>query len=345
VVPSVSWVLTRRFDPYDAVACARAHDVLVAGKSLGRPWHHPPSVAESVLEWRHDDPGERTEMWEAVTHGLVVGIGTIWLTLDDNVEKAWVEVVVDPAHRRRGAARALTERLVSRAREAGRTEVLTEVVVPPGCQEGDGHPYLHCAEALGFATTSTDVERHLRLPVDPPLLNVLEAQARPHWEQGYRLATYHEGVPEHLQEGLCAVMNRLGVDAPTGEVSYEPESLTPRRYLDNVQLLVDQGRSLLTTVAAAVATGDVVAYTDLALPAAPNPVAWQWGTLVDAAHRGHRLGMAVKVANLRVRNRDHPGRELVVTSNDETNRWMVDVNDALGFEMVELVPTMRRMLP
>jgi len=55
--------------------------------------------------------------------------------------------------------------------------------------------------------------------------------------------------------------------------------------------------------------------------------------------------MAVKVANLRVRNRDHPGRELVVTSNDETNRWMVDVNDALGFEMVELVPTMRRMLP
>ncbi len=350
-------MLTRRFDPYDDAACARAYQVREAAMGLGRPWHRPTSLAESVLAWRHDDPGERMEMWAAVEQGtdaglsgneddgVVVGIGILWLALDDNTDKAWIEVVVHPDHRRRGAGRALVQRMVDSAREDGRTEVLAELLVPAGDADPvPAHPHRSFAQALGFVTTSTDIVRHLLLPVDPELLDSLAARARPHWVGDYRLETHVDGVPEPLQEGLCAVMNRLGVDAPTGEVSFEPEALTPVRYVDLLRLMRQQGRHQLTTVAVHAPTGSVVAYTDLVVLAEPSPAVWQWGTLVDAPHRGHRLGMAVKVANLQALTRDHPGRERVITSNDDTNRWMVAVNDALGFEVVELMPAVRQVL-
>ena len=98
----------------------------------------------------------------------------------------------------------------------------------------------------------------------------------------------------------------------------------------------------LTTVAVHRSTGDVVAYTDLMLPSGAPGMAWQWGTLVHREHRGHRLGMAVKVENLRRLQADHPERRRVVTGNDDTNSWMVSINEDLGFRIVELCPAYQR---
>ena len=48
--------------------------------------------------------------------------------------------------------------------------------------------------------------------------------------------------------------------------------------------------------------------------------------------------------NLRRLQQAYPGRELVSTTNDETNAFMVDINIALGFELVELCPGYQRKL-
>jgi hypothetical protein len=85
-----------------------------------------------------------------------------------------------------------------------------------------------------------------------------------------------------------------------------------------------------------------VAYTDLMLPSGAPGTAWQWGTLVHRDHRGHRLGMALKVENLRRLQADHPERQRVVTGNDDTNSWMVSINEDLGFRIVELCPAYQR---
>jgi hypothetical protein len=61
----------------------------------------------------------------------------------------------------------------------------------------------------------------------------------------------------------------------------------------------------------------------------------QWGTLVHREHRGHRLGLAVKAANLRVVQRAHPERTLVSTTNNPGNAPMVAINDMMGFRAVE----------
>ena len=45
----------------------------------------------------------------------------------------------------------------------------------------------------------------------------------------------------------------------------------------------------------------------------------QWGTYVHRDHRGHRLGAAVKVANLRAVQRERPDILRIDTVNAETN--------------------------
>lgn len=55
-------------------------------------------------------------------------------------------------------------------------------------------------------------------------------------------------------------------------------------------------------------------------------------TIVLVEHRGHRLGMLLKAANLAQLERLRPGHPSIVTYNAEENRHMLTVNEALGFE-------------
>ena len=79
------------------------------------------------------------------------------------------------------------------------------------------------------------------------------------------------------------------------------------------------------------ADGVVVAYTDLATTVHEPGRAYQWGTLVRRDHRGHRLGVAVKVANLRLLERERPDVRRLTTYNAEVNAHMIGVNEAMGF--------------
>ena len=335
---------TRLLDVHDDAACRRAYAVLVAAKSLDRPWNEPPSLEESLLEFRHVDAAERMEMWEAIEEGdegdeavgLVTGIATLWLPRDDNRTQMWCEVAVDPALTRRGAGAALVARLVERAAAEDRTTLVTDFMVP--VDGGDDHPYRRFAARHGFTLGNTEICRHLRLPVAADLLDGLLEKARPAYEGAYRLETHVGGVPEALRPSLCGVMNLLGVDAPTGVLEFEPETLDPARYAKMLALEAKQERHRLTTVAVHEVSGEVVAYTELIVPAGVPTRVWQWGTMVAQGHRGHRLGTAIKVENLRRLQQAYPERELVSTTNDETNAFMVDINLALGFEVVELCP-------
>jgi hypothetical protein len=62
------------------------------------------------------------------------------------------------------------------------------------------------------------------------------------------------------------------------------------------------------------------------------------GPLVRRDHRGHRLGTAVKIANLRALQQACPEATEVKTQNAETNAWMVGINVRLGFRPVGVVP-------
>lgn len=80
--------------------------------------------------------------------------------------------------------------------------------------------------------------------------------------------------------------------------------------------------------------GGVVAWTCLVAAADMRRPAQIEGTLVVRQHRGHRLGVAVKLACLR------KGQQLgrfshVRTSSDDQNVWMRAINTEIGFLPVE----------
>jgi GNAT superfamily N-acetyltransferase len=334
---------TTKLDVQDTESCRQAYDAFMASKAVGRPWFEGPSFDEVIIDWRHHDPAELREQWVVTDDelGKIVGLATMWFPMQDNTWLTWFDLQVHPDARRRGHGSDLVERVVERAQANGRTEVIADLMAPKGELE---HPYRQFAEKHGFLLSNTEIIRHLDLPVAADVLDRLESEAKPRWEGAYRLETYVGGVPEPLRESLCAVMNQLAVDAPTGDIEFEAESLDPARYQQQLDVEREQKRGRLTTVAIDEASGDVVAYTDLVLPAGAPTVVWQWGTLVHGDHRGHRLGMAVKIENLRRLQADHPTRKRVTTGNDGTNSYMVRINEELGFRIVELCPAYHRKL-
>ena len=82
------------------------------------------------------------------------------------------------------------------------------------------------------------------------------------------------------------------------------------------------------------ATGDLAAITQVAV----DPGAPEWGhqaiTAVTRPHRGHRLGLLIKAAMLEWLATAEPRVGRVNTYNSATNRHMIAINEALGFELL-----------
>ena len=91
---------------------------------------------------------------------------------------------------------------------------------------------------------------------------------------------------------------------------------------------------MLVTVALHAPSGRLVAINELSVSNDRSRPVGQEDTLVLQEHRGHRLGMLVKVANLQELAKIAPGAPLVFTFNAEENRPMLDVNEAVGYRAV-----------
>lgn len=83
-------------------------------------------------------------------------------------------------------------------------------------------------------------------------------------------------------------------------------------------------------------------FTELEVSAEPGRAVSQEDTLVLREHRGRRLGLLLKVANLELLAAESPGHPSVMTYNAEENRHMLTVNEALGFVPVGYEGAWRR---
>ncbi|WP_050671049.1 GNAT family N-acetyltransferase [Luteipulveratus halotolerans] len=331
--------MIQQIDLADETALRQAHEATERSAAVDRPWYEPHPYDEWVEDVRFKDPAERFELWGAYDEGRVVGAALTWLPDEDNTWMVWTDLHVHPDFRGRGHGTALIERLAARTREEQRTTLLTEFHVPGSAIEA--HPYHRFAVARGFEPGWVENVRHMPLPVLDEVLARHGDTAAEAADAAYDVRVFSGGVPDEYVQGLVDLYNLLGVDAPTGVVEFEPEAQTPERVRDYWELQRKQGRTRLIALAIERSTGVVAAHSDLVVPPAPSTQVWQWGTFVHRDHRGHRLGMAVKIANLRRLQADFPGRTLVRTSNADNNAYMVAINEDLGFEIVEKGVAMR----
>jgi len=321
-------------DPSDGAAFAAWHHVYdtSARHELGdvaTPWRLEELRAAIQGGGRHSWSGASA----ALVDGRVVGAGWMRTPLLDNLELAELDVHVLPTHRRRGIGSALLARLEDEAR-ARRRRVLTALASwrHDAGPDGDGQPGPAFARARGYDLALTEVQRELRVPVaDDLLAGLADDAARAH--ASYTLRSWTGPVPDELLQGWAEITSTLATEAPTGDLELEPEAVSTEAVREREATLERQGRAKHNTVALSEA-GEVVAYTDLATSVHEPGRAYQWGTLVRSEHRGHRLGVAVKVANLRLLQRERPDIVRLTTYNAEVNRHMIEVNEALGFRPV-----------
>jgi hypothetical protein len=170
--------------------------------------------------------------------------------------------------------------------------------------------------------------------LDDDHLASLRADAIAH-SRGYSLVQWQGAAPAELLDDLAALMSRMSTDAPLEDLDWEPERWTAERYRQHEHSIAAAGRVRLTTAARHDASGRIVACTDIVTAAAQPEFASQWSTIVISEHRGHRLGMLVKLANVQLLRTRRPGVRFVNTWNAAVNTHMVGINEAMGFRAVE----------
>jgi GNAT superfamily N-acetyltransferase len=330
----------REVDVHDDAQFHDFYAVTLDALRYGRPDAPMWSEREARVGFRTPDPSEDIHAFAAYHGDDLVGVAEYFLPLLDNTDKAYFEVHVAPENRRRGIGGALVDHVVDMAAAAGRTVLLSQCNLP--LNDRDDHPYAHFARKHGFALASVEVRRDLPLPVSEEQLSVWQLEAAP-YHSDYRLETYVDDLPDELLESFCALTNQLAVDAPTGDIDFEAEGMTPETLRIQEQKAKAQGRTVFETLALDHA-GAVVAQTTLAVPSDDPTTIHQWGTMVRKQNRGHRLGLAVKARNLAAVQRAFPDRRRVVTSNSELNDHMLAINVKMGFEPVELFAELQRKL-
>jgi hypothetical protein len=82
-------------------------------------------------------------------------------------------------------------------------------------------------------------------------------------------------------------------------------------------------------------TGELAGLTQLGV----DPMQPEWGfqelTAVTRAHRGHRLGLLVKVTMLDLLAGREPELERILTDNADANSHMIDIFADLGFRVLD----------
>jgi GNAT superfamily N-acetyltransferase len=283
--------------------------------------------------WRADpDLGDR-----------VVATGWMSGSTIDNTDLANVLICCTPDARGHGYAAEMLAHVEEQARARGRARLVSEVSWPyDGGADGAGSPDLAWAVRQGFELALVDVQRRLSVPVPTGHLDELAAKAAGHHE-GYRLRSFTGPVPDDLVDGWAALSATLMTEAPMGEIDREEETTDVAAIRAEEALLDRQGRVRLGTAALS-PEGELVAYTDIVVTEHESERGYQWGTLVRPDHRGHRLGLAVKVANLRRLQETRPQITTLVTFNADVNAPMVAVNERLGYRAVQWMGELQKKL-
>jgi GNAT superfamily N-acetyltransferase len=320
----------RPVDPADAPAFAAFHDVYLAAALAIGAGVSSPFVREEYRAFFGDRSSSWTGGFAGSLGGETVVVGRLGTPLLDNRESAEVDVHVDPRFQRRGLGSDLLAVLEAGARERGRRLLNAEAswTYDAGAA-GAGAAGPEFARAHGFTLGLSDVKRRACLPADEGLLDALAAEAAPH-HPAYTLRSWVGPVPDQLAEGWVRLESTLVTEAPTGELHREPEAADVAVLREREAMTAQQGRTKFNTVALD-ARGELVAYSDIATTVHEPDRAYQWGTLVRQDARGHRLGLAVKVANQRLLERERPDVRELITYNAEVNRHMIGVNERLGF--------------
>ena len=209
----------RRVDPADAATVRAMLDVERAALAADDPssplWSPRVFQARLALGPPHRDPSEAWCLPDDASGGLA---GWYYLRLPDLENQGWgnLELMVDPAARRRGLGTALLRHAAGRARAHGRAELYGEVVQGTAGEE--------FGRRSGARYGLADIRRVLDLDVVSAehVAQCRERAAKA--AAGYSLVSWQGRTPDELIAGVARMFTTMN-DAPNGP-SWNPTTGT-----------------------------------------------------------------------------------------------------------------------
>ncbi len=276
-----------------------------------------------------DFPEWDRRFWMATNGDQVVGTLAANGSTVDNLHRAHANVSVRPDRRREGIGSLLLDTAVRWAGSVGRRVLGGEVFAPVG----EGSPALAFAEHHGFGVAVEDGMKVVDLPGTRDQWADLAAECAP-YHRDYELRTVWGVLPDELVGGFLAIQNMFISEAPSGDADVENEVWDEAR-LRGLETRAAAARRQDARTFALTRDGEVVALTEAFVNETTPDRGLQSGTLVVGEHRGHRLGLAIKVANQQAMAERFPELEWLMTGNADVNVHMNAINDRLGYRVVE----------
>jgi GNAT superfamily N-acetyltransferase len=328
----------RELDVHDQASVHRHWEIGRAAEGDCRPYDFYVPWETAWLTYAKGRDDYEMVLLGAFEDGEMWGAARIDHPLYDNLHSASGSFYVHPQRQRRGIGRALVAAGDEVARARGRRLMMTETYAPPG----EDSPGLQFARAMGFKDGIEDGIKVVDLIETEALWAELEARTAPRHD-GYRIVTWHDGVPQAFVEDYCRLNEIFFEEAPMGDLEVEPEKWDAGRVVERTERNRRTGRRELAAGAVA-SDGSLVGLTEAVINQRATWRGFQSGTLVSPEHRGHALGLAVKLANHRQIRSMFPDCRMLMTGNAGVNAAMNRVNDALGYREVERCVEMQKPL-
>lgn len=316
------------------------------------------SPLEKLLEMA--DPYERQVILVARIDQQIVGTVDVALPLADNQDLAEFTLDILPEYQGRGVGRQLLEAAEHLAREEGRSTILIDTNHPAATLGDSKAGQLIPGTGMGFVPlNSREVEfaqhtgytlQHIEqfsscvLPLDGKLVAELQAEAEEANAGRYRLHHWTDRCPEQWLEAVAALENRAGEDgipgAEDGALVFDGGVLR-----ETEDVAIAQGRRTVVTAVEHIASGTLVGLTTISVLALRPDVVFQDDTVVLAEHRGNKLGLLIKVANMERLTEQFPDARVLYTWNAPENRYLLTVNQQLGFTTAGVTGIWQKELP
>jgi GNAT superfamily N-acetyltransferase len=316
---------------------------------------------EKLLELA--DPYERQVILVAKVDGQIVGTVDIALPLTENLDLAEFTLDILPEFQRQGVGRKLLHEAEHLARGEGRTLILVdtnhpgaslhefeEALLVPGSGQGfvplDSRE-VEFARKTGYTLQHIEQFSSCALPLDTKLVADLQAEADEANNGRYRLHHWTDRCPDEWLEAVAVLENQAGADVdPSLETPVQQDMVFDGAILREAEeVTIAQGRRTVVTAVEHLASGALVGLTTISVLAHRPDVVFQDDTLVLQGHRGNKLGLLVKLANMERLTEQFPDARVIYTWNAPENRYLLTVNHQLGFTTAGVTGIWQKELP
>jgi GNAT superfamily N-acetyltransferase len=322
-----------RVKPDDMTQVTAAASIEEAARQVDDPEAFPaiPEMLAGQMRygWDLEPPEHYLYVPENASDHL--GVLAVELPTRDNLHLVWASIWVHPDHRRHGHGSVIMNEALRIAREAGRSTIWV------GTAEDD-HGARRFVEQFGFKYASHDARRRQVLAeIDQSeierLSEIAEAAA-----SDYCLERMRPPIPDKVLSELVEVTAAIN-DAPMGELTYEDEKFDLQRLRDLETAARGRGDRVYRVIARHRDTGEVGGHTVVLTHPLQPEVGGQGDTAVARHHRGHRLGLLLKIDMLRWLAEVEPQLKIIETWNNVDNSFMINVNEALGYRLSRIFNT------